>query len=160
MQHSVLAALVLIISGLAIAGCTQSQSTAATPTPTSVPATSAPAVTAVQQPSFSLGSAYLDKPNGYTFNSEKDVIIEKFRVDDSSWGIHMKIKPLNEDLHYCWFKMVVTNEDNGQTDTYGYGRDQSIETDQWIPMYNQGPYNITMTGNRVKVWVTAAKRNP
>jgi hypothetical protein len=160
MQHSVLAALVLIIAGVAIAGCTQSQSQPAVTISAPAATVSAAATTAAPHPMFSLGSAYLDKPNGYTFNSEKDVITEKFRVDDSSWGIHMKVKPLNDDLQYCWFKMVVTNEDNGQSDTYGYGRDQSIETDQWIPMYTQGPYNVTMTGNRVKVWVTAAKRNP
>jgi len=160
MQHSVLAALVLIMAGAAIAGCTQTQNQLAAPTSTPAAAVSAATTTTVPHPVFSLGYAYLDNPHGYTFNSEKDVITEKFRVDNSSWGIHMKVTPLNDDLQYCWFKMVVTNEDNGQSDTYGYGRDQSIETDQWIPMYTQGPYNITMTGNRVKVWVTAAKRNP
>jgi hypothetical protein len=161
MQYRVPLTIVLVITGVLVAGCTQSQGTAATPAPAPAPAaTTAAAARAALQPLFSLGSAYLDKPNGYTFNSEKDVITEKFRVDNSSWGIHLKIKPLNDDLQYCWFKMVVTNEDNGQSDTYGYGRDQSIETDQWIPMYTQGPYNTTMTGNRVKVWITAAKRNP
>ena len=160
MKYRVLAALVPVIAGVMIAGCTQNQGAVATPTPATAATETAAAVTAVPLPTFSLGYAYLDKPNGYTFNSEKDVVTEKFRVDNSSWGIHIKIKPLNDDLQYCWFKMVVTNEDNGRSDTYGYGRDLSIETDQWIPMYTQGPYNVTMTGNRVKVWVTAAKRNP
>ncbi len=29
-----------------------------------------------------------------------------------------------------------------------------------IPMYTTGPYKLEMKGNRVKVDVTAAKRNP
>jgi len=157
MQHSVLVALVLIIAGVAIAGCTQNQAPAVTPTP--VPAgTAAAATTVVPQPSFSLGDHYLQK--SYSFQSETDLYTEQFRVDNPSWGIDFNVLPLNDNLQYCWFQIKVTNIDNGQTDTYGYGRSYSYETHQQIPMYTTGPYKIEMTGNRVKVDVTAAKRNP
>jgi len=36
----------------------------------------------------------------------------------------------------------------------------SYEKHQQFPMYVTGPYKIEMKGNRVKVDITAAKRNP
>lgn len=56
--------------------------------------------------------------------------------------------------------MTVTNMDNGQTETYGFGRTFSYEKHQQFPMYVTGPYKIDIKGNLVKVDVTAAKRNP
>jgi hypothetical protein len=162
-KHNVLVILALVIGGVMVAGCTQSPPVpVATPTPTMVPTPDATTVatTAEARPSFSLGQAYLDDPGGYSFQSENDVIVKEFRVDNPSWGINVKIQPLNTDLQYCWFTMNVTQMDNGMTDTYGYGRQYSFDLEQKIPMYNTGPYKITMKGNRVKVWVTAAKRNP
>jgi hypothetical protein len=150
---------VLIITAVAIAGCTQAPAPVVTPTPAPI-ATTAPAAvtTVVPQPSFSLGDHYLQK--SYSFQSEKDLISEQFRVDDPSWGIDINVLPLNDNLQYCWFEIKVTNMDNGQTDTYGYGRSYSYEKHQQFPMYTTGPYKIDMTGNRVKVDVTAAKRKP
>jgi hypothetical protein len=158
MQHSVLVALVLIIAGVAIAGCTQNQAPAVTPTPVPAGTPAAAVTTVAPQPSFSLGDHYLQK--SYSFQSEKDLYTEQFRVDNPSWGIDFNVLPLNDNLQYCWFQIKVTNIDNGQSDTYGYGRSYSYETHQQIPMYTTGPYKIEMTGNRVKVDVTAAKRNP
>ena len=149
----------LILAGVLLAGCTSTPAPVVTPAPTTVPVTTVVA-TATPQPSFALGDSYLDKPGGYTFNSEKDVVEESFRVDSQSWGIDYKIKPLNDDLQYCWFVMNVTNMDNGQTETFGYGRQYSIELEQIVPMYKEGPYKITMAGQGVKVWVKAAKRIP
>jgi hypothetical protein len=162
MKYLVLVALMLVITGVAIAGCTQTQGTAATPAPTSVSAPSATSataiVTAVQQPSFTLGDHYLQK--SYTLQSEKDLYSEQFRVDNPSWGIDLTVLPLNDDPQYCWFEMNVTNMDTGRTDTYGFGRTYSYEKHQQFPMYVTGPYKIDMKGNRVKVDVIAAKRNP
>ena len=158
MQHSVLVALVLIIAGVAIAGCTQNQAHAVTPTQVPAGTPAAAATSVVPQPSFSLGDHYLQK--SYSFQSEKDLYTEQFRVDNPSWGIDFNVLPLNTDLQYCWFQIKVTNIDNGQSDTYGYGRSYDYMTHQQIPMYTTGPYKIEMSGNRVKVDVTAAKRNP
>jgi len=162
MKYSVLAALVLVIAGVMIAGCTQSQSpgTAATPAPAAPAGTTVPAaaVTATAQPSFALGDHYLQK--SYSFQSEKDLVSEQFRVDNPSWGIDINILPLNDDLQYCWFEMTVTNINTNQKETYGYGRSYSYETHQQIPMYITGPYQVDMKGNRVKVDFTAAKRIP
>jgi hypothetical protein len=158
MQHSVLVALVLIIAAVAIAGCTQSPAPVATTTPAPATTTAAAATTVLPQASFSLGDHYLQK--SYSFQSEKDLYSEQFRVDNPSWGIDINVLPLNDNLQYCWFQIKVTNMDNGQTDTYGYGRSYSYEKHQQFPMYTTGPYQIDMTGNRVKVDVTAAKRNP
>ncbi len=157
MQYSVLLTVVLVIAGVLIAGCTQSQGTAASPAPAPA-ATAATAATAAPQPSFSLGDHYLQK--SYTFQSEKDQYTEQFRVDNPSWGIDIDVLPLNTDPQYCWFQMTVTNMDTGHTDTFGYGRSFSNETHQQFPMYTTGPYKIDMTGTLVKVDVTAAKRNP
>jgi hypothetical protein len=159
MKYNVLVSLVLVIAGIMIAGCTQSQSAAATPTPVPAAITSAAAATAATpQPSFSLGDHYLQK--SYSFQSEKDLYTEQFRVDNPSWGIDINILPLNDNLQYCWFEMTVTNMDSGRNDTYGYGRSYSYEKHQQFPMYVTGPYKIEMKGNRVKVDITAAKRNP
>ncbi len=148
MKSLVLAALALVIAGVMIAGCTQSPATV-TPSATTVPAASA---------SFTLGDHYLQK--SYSFQSETDTKSEQFRVDNASWGIDIRVLPLNDDLQYCWFEMTVTNRDNGKKDTYGFGRTYPTELHQQIPMYVKGPYQIDMKGNRVKVDLTAAKRNP
>jgi hypothetical protein len=160
MKYSIVVIFTLILAGVLIAGCTSPTASpvTATPTPTILITTALPTATA--QPVFSLGYAYLDKPGGYTFNSENDVIVENFRVDSQSWGIDYKIQPLNDDLQYCWFEMNVTNLNSEQTETFGYGRQYSIELERTIPMYKEGPYQITMKGNRVKAWVKAAVRNP
>lgn len=158
MQQSVIAAIILVVAGVMIAGCAQNQGTATTPASAVTAAAPAAAATAAPQPSFSLGDHYLQK--SYSFQSEKDRQSEQFRVDNPSWGIDITIIPLNDDPQYCWFEMTVTNMDNGQVDTYGYGRTYSYEKHQQFPMYVTGPYKIEMKGNRVKVDVTAAKRNP
>lgn len=157
MKHSVFVILALVIAGVIVAGCTQSP---AAPGAVPSPATSAaiPAVTTAGQPSFTMGNHYLQK--SYSFQSEKDVFEEQFRVDYPAWGIEFDVLPLNDNINYCWFNMKVTNLDTGQTDTYGYGRDKGFTLINQIPMYTTGPYKIEMTGNRVKVDVTAAKRNP
>ena len=157
MQYRVPLAIVLVIAGVLITGCTQSQGNAATPAPAPA-ATTAAAATAAPQRSFSLGDHYLQK--SYTFQSEKDQYTEQFRVDNPSWGIDINVLPLNTNPQYCWFQMTVTNMDTGQTDTLGYGRSFSNATHQQFPMYATGPYKIDMTGTLVKVDVTAAKRNP
>jgi hypothetical protein len=149
----------LILAGVLFTGCTSTQAPPATTIPTTVPVTTT-LPTATPQPVFSLGDAYLDKPGGYAFNGEKDVIVEEFRVDSQSWGIDYKIKPLNDNLQYCWFEMNVTNMDTMHTETFGYGRQYSVELEQVVPMYREGPYKITMRGQGVKVWVKAAKRAP
>ena len=107
---------------------------------------------------FTLGDQYLQK--SYSFQSEKDVYVEQVRVDNPSWGIVFDVLPLNDDPQYCWFEMKVTNIDTQQSDIYGYGRDKGFEKHQLYPMYITGPYKIEMKGNRVKVDVTMAKRNP
>ncbi len=87
-------------------------------------------------------------------------VTEQFRVDNPSWGIEFDVTPLNDNINYSWFMMNVTNMDTGNSDTYGYGRENGYELQHLIPMYTTGPYKIEMRGNRVKVDVTAAKRNP
>lgn len=156
-----LAICTLVLACVLLAGCTGRQAPAATPipTPTEAPVTTATA-TPTPQPVFQLGDAYVDRSNGYTFNTEKDMATEDFRVDTPSWGIYFKVRPLSENLQSCWFIMNVTNLDLGRTETFGYGGQQSFELEQTIPMYNDGPYRITMTGNCVKVWMKAAKRLP
>jgi hypothetical protein len=157
MKHSVFVILALVIAGVMVAGCTQSPAApAVTPVPTSV---AIPVVTTTEaKPSFTMGDHYLQK--SYSFQSEKDVFEEQFRVDNPAWGIEFDVLPLNDNINYCWFEMKVTNMDSGQTDTYGYGRDKGFTLKNQIPLYITGPYKIEMTGNRVKVDVTAAKRNP
>ncbi|PKL69570.1 MAG: hypothetical protein CVV30_08435 [Methanomicrobiales archaeon HGW-Methanomicrobiales-1] len=157
MKHSVLVILALLIAGVMVAGCTQSPAApAATPVPTSV---ATPVVTATDaKPSFTMGDHYLQE--SYSFQSENDVIVKQFRVDNPAWGIEFDVLPLNDNTIYCWFEMKVTNMDTGHTETYGYGRNNGFDLKNQIPMYTTGPYKLEMKGNRVKVDVTAAKRNP
>jgi hypothetical protein len=105
-----------------------------------------------------MGNHYLKK--SYSFQSEKDIFTEELRVDDASWGIGFDVLPLTDNVIYSWFEMKVTNVYTNQTDTYGYGRTNGFELRHLIPMYNTGLYRIEMSGNRVKVDVTVAKRNP
>jgi len=157
MKHRVLVILALVMAGVMVAGCMQSP---AAPAATPAPATVATPVitTAAVQPSFAMGDHYLQK--SYSFQSEKDLVEEQFRVDSPAWGISFDILPLNDNLQYCWFEMKVTNRDSGIADTYGYGRENGFELRHRIPMYTTGPYKLEMKGNRVKVDVTAAKRMP
>ena len=157
MKHYVFVILALVIAGVMVAGCTQSPAApVATPAPTLV---LTPVATTVQaRPSFTMGDHYLQK--SYSFQSEKDVFVEQFRVDNPAWGIEFDVLPLNDDTIYCWFEMKVTNVDNGQSQIYGYGRENGFDLKNQIPMYTTGPYKLEMKGNRVKVDVTAAKRNP
>ena len=153
--------ILILMAGVIVAGCTGNPAPSSTP-----PAlTAAPVVTAAittvstaVQPSFTLGDSYLQK--SYTFSSEKDDFIEQFHVADPSWGIDLKITPLNDDPQYTWFTMDVTNVDTLQVDHYGYGRTFSFDKEQMYPRYTTGSYKIEMKGNRVKVDVTVAKRNP
>ncbi|MDO9036653.1 MAG: hypothetical protein Q7U51_15835 [Methanoregula sp.] len=157
MKHRVFVILALVIAGVIVAGCTQGPAVPiATPTSNAV---ATPVATTVQaRPSFTMGDHYLQK--SYSFQSEKDVVTEQFRVDNPSWGIEFNVLPLNDDTIYCWFEMKVTNVDNGQSQIYGYGRENGFDLKNQIPMYTTGPYKLEMKGNRVKVDVTAAKQNP
>jgi hypothetical protein len=158
MKHSVLIFLALVMAGVMVAGCTQSPAVpGATPGPNTPVATHV-STPAEARPSFTLGDHYLQE--SYSFQSEKDVVVKQFRVDNPAWGIEFDVLPLNDNTQYCWFEMKVTNIDTGQTDTYGYGRDNGFDLKNQIPMYITGPYKLEMKGNRVKVDVTAAKRNP
>lgn len=155
MKAVILRVICLVIIGIFAAGCVGNQNLS-TATPTPVPANPLPLPT--QTASFTMGDHYLQK--SYSFQSENDVRTEQFRVDNPSWGIEFTVVPLNENLQYCWFEMKVTNMDTGQTDTYGYGRDEGFELKQVHPMYAKGSYTIEIKGNRVKVDITVAKRNP
>jgi hypothetical protein len=159
MKNCMTILLALIIAGVMIAGCTRevSDATKMQTSPVTPTATQASTVT-VTQPLFSFGDQYLKK--SYSFQSEKDVYVEQVRVDNPSWGLGFDVLPLNDDPQYCWFEMNVTNIDTQQSDIYGYGRDKGFEKHQLYPMYTTGPYKIEMKGNRVKVDVTLAKRNP
>jgi hypothetical protein len=162
MKYSVPAVLVLVIVVALAAGCSGSQAPAAAttvaPAPAEPAAGSPAAAAATPQPSFSLGDHYLQK--SYSFQTGKDAQSEQFRVDSPAWGIDIVVLPLNDDQQKCWFALTVTNMDTGKTETYGYGGSYSYEKHQQFPMYVAGPYKIEMTGNLVKVDVTAAKRNP
>lgn len=153
MKYHVLAACILVIAAVLIAGCTQGTTT---PAPASTSAASL--ATATPHATFALGDHYLQK--SYSFQSEKDVRTEEFRVDNPAWGIDIVVLPLNDDPQYCWFEMTLTHMDNGQKDTFGFGRTYGYEKHQQFPMYVTGPYKIEMKGNLVKVDVTAAKRKP
>lgn len=150
----------LILACILFAGCSGTQvppSPTPTPTPASVPVTmTLPPATA--QPSFTMGDHYLKR--SYALQNESDVRSEEFRVDNASWGIAFDIIPLATEQQACWFDLTVTNMDSGLSETYGYGRNKSIELHQQFPMYKMGPYKLTLKGNLVKVDLTAAKRNP
>jgi hypothetical protein len=161
MKYYMAILLALIIAGVMIAGCTRelppdvaNKMSTSLVTPTAMQAS----MVTVSQPSFSFGDQYLQK--SYSFQSEKDVYVEQVRVDNPSWGLGFDVLPLNDDPQFCWFEMKVTNIDTQQFDIYGYGRDKGFEKHQLYPMYTTGPYKIEMTGNRVKVDVTIAKRIP
>jgi len=142
----------LILGVVLIGGCMSNQTNTA-PTPsTPSPQSSAP----TQSSTITLSDHYLQKK--YSFQSEKDVYTEQFRVDSPSWGIEFQVNPMNEDPQYTWFEINVTNMDTGQTDNFGYGRTYNLDKHQLHPMYNTGPYKIEMRGNRVSVDVNIAKR--
>ena len=160
MKICILFIFTLIVTLVICAGCTQGPPLA-TPGPTTeqttltaTPTTDVP----TPQPSFSLGDHYLKK--SFSFQSEKDVYVEQVRIDNASWGIGFDILPLTDTSADTWFTMKVTNRDTGQSDTYGYGRTNGFELHHLIPMYTTGPYEIEMKGDRVKVDVILAKRNP
>jgi len=158
MKSSAFIFLTLIFAGAISAGCIQGLTT--TPVPTAVQTSEVTPTPTIPLPhhSFSMGDHYLKKT--YAFQSEKQIYTEEIRVDTPSWGIEFDVFPLTDNVIYSWFEMDVTNTDTGQTDTYGYGRTNGFEIKHLIPMYNTGPYKIEMKGNRVKVDVTVAKRNP
>jgi hypothetical protein len=150
---------ILILAGVLFAGCTNSAQPVATPAPTTVPATTTVPPPTIAQPSFSLGDHFIQK--SYSFSSEKDLFTEEFRIPQSQpWALKFDVKTLNDDLQYCWFVINVTNMDSQQVEVFGYGRDKSFEKNQIYPIYGYGPYKIEMTGNRVKVYIDIAKRNP
>jgi hypothetical protein len=160
MKNSVFIFLTLIFAGAISAGCIQGLIPVTSPAlnpiqPSEV--TQTPTIP-LPQPSFSMGDHYLKKT--YAFQSEKQTYLEEIRVDTPSWGIEFDVLPLTDNVIYSWFEMNVTNTDTGQTDIYGYGRTNGFELKHLIPMYNTGPYKIEMRGNRVKVAVAIAKRNP
>lgn len=157
MKQSIFVILALLIAGVMVAGCTQSPAApTATPVPTSA---TTPVVTVTEaKTSFTMGDHYLQE--SYSFQSENEAIVKQFRVDNPAWGIEFDVLPLNDNTLYCWFEMKVTNMDTGHTETYGYGRDNGFDLKNQVPMYTTGPYKLEMKGNRVKVDVTAAKRNP
>jgi hypothetical protein len=160
MKIRVVIILMLIFAGAIIAGCIQDFTPGSTQEQTPVQTseiTETPKIP-VPQPSFSMGNHYLKK--SYSFQSEKDIFIEEVRVDNASWGIGFDVLPLTDNVIYSWFEMKITNVYTNQTDTYGYGRTNGFELKHLIPMYNTGLYKIEMKGNRVKVDVTVAKRNP
>jgi hypothetical protein len=160
MKNSLFIFLILIFAGAISAGCIQGLVPGTTPALTPVQ-TSEIAQTPTgppQKPSFSMSDHYLKKT--YAFQNESQIYTEEIRVDTPSWGIEFDVLPLTDNVVYSWFEMNVTNTDTGQTDIYGYGRTNGFELKHLIPMYNTGPYKIEMRGNRVKVDVTVAKRNP
>jgi len=105
-----------------------------------------------------MGDAYFTE--SYSFQSESDVVVKEFRVDNPAWEIYFDVLSPNDNTIYCWFEMKVTNVDTGQSETYGYSRNIGFDPKNQIPVYITGPYKLEMTGNRVKVDVTAAKRHP
>jgi len=160
MKKSVVPILLLIFAGAIIAGCLQGitpgSNQVITPVQTSE-ITETPRIP-VPQPSFSMGNHYLTKT--YSFGSEKDLFVEEVRVDNPSWGIGFDVLPLTDNVIYSWFEMKIINVYTNQTEIFGYGRTNGFELRHLIPMYKTGLYKIEMRGNRVKVDVTVAKRNP
>jgi hypothetical protein len=160
MKTRVITILFLIFAGVTITGCIQGISPGSsqdvTPVQTS-DITDTPKVP-VPKPSFSMSNNYLKK--SYSFQSEQDIYTEEVRVDNASWGIGFDVLPLTDNVIYSWFEMKVTNVYSNQTETFGYGRTNGFELNHLIPMYNTGLYKFEMKGNRVKVDVRIAKRNP
>jgi hypothetical protein len=160
MKNSVFIVLTLIFTVAVSAGCIQGLGPGTTPEPIPVQTTEAVQTPTIPlpKPSFSMSDHYLKKT--YAFQSENQIYTEEIRVDSPSWGIEFDVLPLTDNVIYSWFEMNVTNTDTGQTEIYGYGRTNGFELKHLIPMYNTGPYKIEMRGNRVKVDVAVAKRNP
>lgn len=159
MKKGVFIFIILIFAGVISAGCINDL-VPGTPAPIPVQTSEIAQIhpTPHQKPSFSMGDHYLQKT--YAFQSEKQIYTEEIRVDTASWGIEFDVLPLTDNVVYSWFEMNVTNTDTGQSEIFGYGRTNGFELKHLIPMYNTGPYKIEMRGNRVKVDVVVAKRNP
>lgn len=150
---------ILALLAVLAAGCTSTGTgTPTTVTPAQTIVTTTSTVIPLTTPTFEIADVYME--GNFSFQSEKEQTVKEFRVVNPSWGIHFEVLPLLDDPQYCWFKIAVENVDSGRKETYGYGRDFSNEKVQSIPMYNAGPYKITMTGNKVKVMVIAGKRLP
>ncbi len=160
MKNRIFIFLILIFALAISAGCIQGLLPGTTPAPTPVQTSEIAQTPTIPlpKPSFSMSDHYLKKT--YAFQSEKQIYTEEIRVDTVSWGIEFDVLPLTDNVVYSWFEMNVTNTDTGQSDIYGYGRTNGFELKHLIPMYNTGPYKIEMRGNRVKVDVAVAKRNP
>jgi hypothetical protein len=160
MKNRIFILLILIFALAISAGCIQGLLPGTIPAPTPIQTSEIAQTPTIplQKPSFSMSDHYLKKT--YAFQSEKQIYTEEIRVDTVSWGIEFDVLPLTDNVVYSWFEMNVTNTDTGQTDIYGYGRTNGFELKHLIPMYNTGPYKIEMRGNRVKVDVAVAKRNP
>jgi hypothetical protein len=160
MKNRIFIFLILIFALAISAGCVQGLLPGTTPAPTPVQTSEIAQTPTIPlpKPSFSMSDHYLKKT--YAFQSEKQIYTEEIRVDTVSWGIEFDVLPLTDNVVYSWFEMNVTNTDTGQSDIYGYGRTNGFELKHLIPMYNTGPYKIEMRGNRVKVDVAVAKRNP
>jgi len=160
MKNRIIIFLILIFALAISAGCIQGLLPGTTPAPTPVQTSEIAQTPTIPlpKPSFSMSDHYLKKT--YAFQSEKQIYTEEIRVDTVSWGIEFDVLPLTDNVVYSWFEMNVTNTDTGQSDIYGYGRTNGFELKHLIPMYNTGPYKIEMRGNRVKVDVAVAKRNP
>jgi hypothetical protein len=160
MKNRIIIFLILIFALAISAGCIQGLLPGTTPEPTPVQTSEIAQTPTIPlpKPSFSMSDHYLKKT--YAFQSEKQIYTEEIRVDTVSWGIEFDVLPLTDNVVYSWFEMNVTNTDTGQSDIYGYGRTNGFELKHLIPMYNTGPYKIEMRGNRVKVDVAVAKRNP
>jgi hypothetical protein len=160
MKNRIFILLILIFALAISAGCIQGLLPGTTPAPTPLQTSEIAQTPTIplQKPSFSMSDHYLKKT--YAFQSEKQIYTEEIRVDTVSWGIEFDVLPLTDNVVYSWFEMNVTNTDTGQSDIYGYGRTNGFELKHLIPMYNTGPYKIEMRGNRVKVDVAVAKRNP
>ena len=160
MKNRIFIFLILIFALAISAGCIQGLLPGTTPAPTPIQTSEIAQTPTIplSKPSFSMSDHYLKKT--YAFQSEKQIYTEEIRVDTVSWGIEFDVLPLTDNVVYSWFEMNVTNTDTGQSDIYGYGRTNGFELKHLIPMYNTGPYKIEMRGNRVKVNVAVAKRNP
>jgi hypothetical protein len=160
MKNRIFIFLIFIFALAISAGCIQGLLPGTTPAPTPIQTSEIAQTPTIplQKPSFSMSDHYLKKT--YAFQSEKQIYTEEIRVDTVSWGIEFDVLPLTDNVVYSWFEMNVTNTDTGQSDIYGYGRTNGFELKHLIPMYNTGPYKIEMRGNRVKVDVAVAKRNP
>ena len=89
MKYHVLAACILVIAAVLIAGCSQGTTTPPAPAGTQAASVATPHAT------FALGNHYLQK--SYSFQNEKDVRTEQFRVDNPAWGIDIVVLPLNDD---------------------------------------------------------------